>query len=219
MRSFYFLFLALILFSCNKKEKRVNENYFNKNHSKENENVIYEVLNQIINDEFKNDSLMFVNGNFRHYEKIYDISLKPIYLQSDKIDKNIPPPPGVAINVRYDSIFLKKDSAYYSYTAKILRGFIFNRNKIKRNLQYINDEQLYNLSKKPSNNYWMEFQKIYGDKCIERLSVPFFNKEQSFCVITISNICDPLNGFGNTAFYKKVKGKWILIRTENNWVN
>lgn len=210
-----YLFLILILaFSCKKNSEKMEVRP-----KDETLDLKYEVLNDLISDELKDDSLMAVNEKFiSNY--VYNISSKKIYLHSKSNNTDEPPPPpNLGINLDYDSIFLQKDSAYYTQQIKVLSDFKFNKNGIRKKLDYTSDEELYKIHQIKSGNFWTEFDKRYKNKCIRTFSVPFFNEDKTVCFVQNSTSCGPLSGGGNTAIYKKIKGKWMRIRTFDTWVS
>ena len=178
----------------------------------------YEVLNQLIIDGQKEDSLMLANDNFKQ-NYIYNISSKKIYLATKIKDNNEPPPAVLGINLEYDSLFLEKDSVYYKQEEKILSEFKFDKNRINKNLQYTNDEELYKIGKIKPQDFWTEFDKKYKDKCIRTYSVPFFNKDKTICIVQYSTSCGPLYGGGQTSQYKKINGRWKVIKSFDHWVS
>lgn len=213
MKKYIFLILIL-LFSCKKNSTKPEATI-----KDETIDLKYEVLNQLVADELKDDSLMGINKDFAN-NYVYNISTKKIYLENkNKNSDEPPPPPNFGISLEYNSIFLQKDSSYYLQQDKTLSNFRFNKNKIKKKLQYTNDEELYKISQIKSGDFWTEFDKLYKDKCIKTFSVPFFNKNKTFCIVQYSNSCGPLSGGGNTSIYKKLNGKWTRIKSFDNWVS
>jgi len=213
MKNYILLFLLMII-SC-KKSKPKTEAFL----KDETLDLKYEVLNQLINDEQNEDSLISVDKNFGH-AYVYNISCKNIYLETrvNNIDEPSPPS-GYGINLEYDAVFLQKDSAYYQKEEKKLSHFKFNKNKIKRNLQYTSDEELYKIGQIKPHNFWTEFDKRYKNRCIKTFSVPFFNKDKNVCIVEFSVSCGPLYGSGRTSMYKKFNGKWEVIKSFDHWVS
>lgn len=197
MKHIIFL-LLLLLFSCKKSENR-KEEIIPKDETLD---LKYEVLNQLIDRiEPSSDNYVFVT------------TLKRVYL--NKSDKFRPQ----GIIVKFDSIFLLKDSAYYKNQEKAVYNFRFAKKRINKNLEYTTDEELYQLNENKESDYWTEFDKKYGNKCIQRFSVPFFNKDKTMCVVQNSTSCGYLNGRGYTAIYKKVDGKWIEVKSFDHWIS
>ncbi|MBO6201121.1 MAG: hypothetical protein J6N74_05835 [Chryseobacterium sp.] len=210
----YVLLILLLLVSCKKNSPKPEATI-----KDETIGLKYEVLNQLISDELKDDSLMGINKDFTN-NYVYNISAKNIYLENkNKNSDEPPPPPNFGISLEYDSIFLQKDSAYYLQQDKALSNFTFNKNRIKKKLQYTNDEELYKIHQIKTGDFWNEFHKRYNDKCIRTFSVPFFNENKTFCIVQYSMSCGPLYGGGNTAIYKKTNRKWTRIKSFDNWVS
>lgn len=199
MKNYLFL-IFLLLISCKKNE--VMKTAMPKD---ELVDLRYEVLNQLI----KTDS---VTSDFNHF--IYNSTLNPVNV--DVEDSEIWP---LGINLKYDSIFLQKDSSYYKNQEKNVSNFKFDKIKIKSNLKYITGQELQNLQQIKGSDFWSEFDKRYGHKCIRRFSVPFFNKDKTMCIVQNSSSCGMLDGFGSTSIYKKVNGKWIVLKIFDEWVS
>jgi hypothetical protein len=199
MKYYAFLFFLLII-SCKKNE--ANLEVIPKDVTLD---LKYEVLNQLI----KSDSLM---PYFNHF--IYCSTLTPVNID---VDENEIRPLGV--DLKYDSIFLQKDSAYYKRQVKVALNFKFDKTKIKSNLKYITGQELQKLSENKVNDFWTEFNTKYKSKCICYYSVPFFNKDKTICVVQYSTSCGPLAGDGKTSLYEKINGKWTIIKSYDKWVS
>lgn len=207
MKHIIFLFL-LIVVSCKKSENR-KEKMIPKDGTLD---LKYEVLNQLISETESEEK--FTDSY------VYNISLMPISLEIPINTSELPPPPpGFGIRLNYDSIFISKDSAYYRNEMQIFKNFKFDKNKISKNLQFTTDEELFKLNQNRKSDFWTEFHKKYGIKCMQSFSVPFFNKDKTKCVVQHSFSCGYLNGRGYTAIYKKVDGKWIEVRTFDHWIS
>lgn len=204
MKHYLFLIL-LLLISCKKKE--VKKEIIPKD---ENLDLKYEVLNQLIDKFEAEDSEL----NY-----VYNISLETTDFDAVFYNRNEPypppPPPNFGIKPVYDGhIFLQVDSLYYQNQAEIFRNFKLNKNRIKRKLQYTNDEELEKMRRIKGGYFWDEFRKKNKNKCLRTLSVPFFNKDKTACVVLNSLLCDPLEGeIFHIAVYKKTQGIWKEIRS------
>ena len=90
-----------------------------------------------------------------------------------------------------------------------------------KEVDFINEEKLYKIREtyKSADDYWMQFRREFGNKCIRSYSIPYFNKEKNICIIITSMSCGPLEGGGNTAIFKKINGKWKVIQTLDQWVS
>jgi hypothetical protein len=200
MKHYIFLFL-LIIISCKKSNPKTN--ILPKD---ETLNLRYEVLNQLIDS----DSSSYKQNSF-----IYIASLRSVYLYENEKDE----PKPIGITLKYDSIFSQKDSAYYRSQEKMISNFRFDKRKINQKLQYATDEELHKLDEIKNSDFWTEFDKKYGDKCIRSFSVPFFNKDKTMCIVQNSISCGFLNANGYTAIYKKINGKWIAINSFDHWIS
>lgn len=200
MKHYIFLFL-LIIISCKKNDSKAN--VYPKD---ETLNLRYEVLNQLIDS----DSSSNKPNSF-----IYITTLRSVYLYENENDEPRP----IGITLKYDSIFSQKDSAYYRNQEKMIFNFRFDKRKIKQKLQYSTDEELHKLDEIKNSDFWTEFDKKYGHKCIRSFSVPFFNKDKTMCIVQNSISCGFLNANGYTAIYKKINGKWIAVNSFDHWVS
>lgn len=200
MKHYIFLFL-LIIISCKKSNPKTN--ILPKD---ETLNLRYEVLNQLIDSD---------NSSYKQNSFIYITTLKSVYLYENESDE----PKPIGITLKYDSVFLQKDSAYYRNQEKMISNFRFDKRKIKQKLQYATDEELHKLDEIKNSDFWTEFDKKYEDKCIRSFSVPFFNKDKTMCIVQNSISCGFLNANGYTAIYKKINGKWIAINSFDHWIS
>lgn len=196
----YVFFLLLVIISCKQNESKVKVVP-----KDETLDLKYEVLNQLI----KNDSLV---GDFDRF--IYNETLLPA-----TINENIDEPKLLGVNLKYDTVFLRKDSVYYIEQEKLDLNFKLNKNKIKSSLKYVTDEELYKLRENEKKDFWTEFDKKFNGKCIRTYSVPFFNKAKTICVVQNSISCGPLNATGNISIYKKTNGVWIQVASYNHWIS
>lgn len=207
MKHYLFLIL-LLLISCKKNEAR--KEIIQKDETLD---LKYEVLNQLITHQIREDS---INGVL--HDNIYNIAVKRIFFE-ELNENEEPPPPVLALNFSYDSIFAKKDSSYYKNQDRKLINFNLQKSRIKKKLDFITTDEILNLSAKYERNFWKQFRKKYGDKCIQTFSVPFFNKNKTVCIVENSMSCGPLYGGGSTSIYKKVNGKWVVLKTYDIWVS
>lgn len=207
MKHYLFLIL-LLLISCKKNEARKEITP-----KDETLDLKYEVLNQLITDQIREDS---INGTL--HDNIYNIAVKRVFFE-ELNENEEPPPPVLALNFSYDSIFAIKDSSYYKNQDRNLINFNLQKSKIKKKLAFITTDEILKLSAKYERDFWKQFQKEYGDKCIQTFSVPFFNKNKTVCLVQNSMSCGPLYGGGSTLIYKKVNGKWVVLKTYDIWVS
>lgn len=204
-----YLFLILLLLICCKK-KEVEKEIIPKDETLD---LKYEVLNQLITDQIREDS---INGILQ--DNIYNIAVKRIFFE--KLNENEePPPPVLALNFSYDYFFAIKDSFYYKNQDRYLVNFNLQKSRIKKKLDFVTTDEILNLSIKYKRDFWKQFRKKYGDKCIQTFSVPFFNKNKTVCLVQNSMSCGSLYGGGSTSIYKKVNGKWVVLKTYDIWVS
>jgi hypothetical protein len=207
MKHYLFLML-LLLISCKKNEAK--KEIIQKDETLD---LKYEVLNQLITDQIREDSI-----NDILHDNIYNIAVKRIFFE-ELNENEEPPPPVLALNFSYDSIFAIKDSSYYKKQDRNLINFNLQKSRIKNKLDFVTTDEILNLSIKYERNFWKQFRKKYGDKCIQTFSVPFFNKNKTLCIVQNSMSCGPLYGGGSTSIYKKVNGKWVVLKTFDQWVS
>lgn len=200
--------MLLLLISCKKNEAR--KEIIQKDETLD---LKYEVLNQLITEQIREDSI-----NDILHDNIYNIAVKRIFFE-ELNENEEPPPPVLALNFSYDSIFAIKDSSYYKNQDRNLINFNLQKSRIKNKLDFVTTDEILNLSIKYERDFWKQFRKKYGDKCIQTFSVPFFNKNKTVCIVQNSMSCGPLYGGGSTSIYKKVNGKWVVLRTFDQWVS
>lgn len=207
MKHYVFLFLLLII-SCKKNAPKIK--VLPKDETLD---LKYKVLNQLIDEQIKEDS---INGHL--HDNIYNIAVKGIFFEKLEENEEIPHP-SYALNFSYDSIFLEKDSLNYKKENINLENFKLDKNRIKRKLQFITTEDIIKISINKKRNFWKEFRNKYGDKCIQTFSVPFFNEDKTSCIVQSSMSCGPLYGGGSTSIYKKKSGKWVRVNSYDHWVS
>ena len=186
----------------------------------------YEVLNQLIAEDIVENT---ASGYTEEY--LYKIS-KPIDLKfREKLPEKkneiiILPPPSSngTIYLPENEFFTKDDLAYIKIQLKTNSNFILNPAKITSKVEFIDPEKFQKFQKSQENyvsakDYWKKFRAEFGDKCLRNYSIPYFNKEKNICIVINSISCGPLWGGGETSVYKKINGKWKVIKTFNHWVN
>ncbi|KQT18582.1 hypothetical protein ASG31_07660 [Chryseobacterium sp. Leaf404] len=165
----------------------------------------YEVLNQLI----KEDSIASHFNNF-----VYSKGTLPVTIIND-IDEERP----LGLDLKYDSLFKAEDSSFYKTQEKTDYRFKLDSSKIHSKIQYVTAEELYNMRSNGVEKFWTNFNKRFEGKCVKVYSVPFFTKDKTICVVQNSTSCGILAADGSTAIYKKVDGKWIIIRSYDHWVS
>ncbi|KFF20523.1 hypothetical protein [Chryseobacterium sp. JM1] len=200
MKGYIFLVLLLMI-SCKKSEINLNTSVID-----EELDLRYEVLNQLIDNE---------RMSTEEKNDIFIVPLKSVYLFEKREDESLP----LSVILKYDSVFLMRDSAYYKNQAKTTFNFKLDKTKIKRPLQYATEEGLDKLTENGKKDFWVAFRTKFGNKCFRKLSVPFFNKEKTMCIVENSISCGYLSGSGYTAIYKKINGKWVEIKIVEQWIS
>lgn len=200
MKHYVFLFF-LTLVSCKQESVKVmaisNDEILN---------LRYEVLNDLINSD----------GQDSDPETccVYKISPENAFFHTESEEPEWP----LGINLMYNTDFPVVDSAFFRIENKDLADFKLNKTRISKNLVFINQEEFDKMTK-PDADFWTVFREKYPDKCIRNLSVPFFNKDRSICIVQVSTSCGGLDGSGDTGVYQKINGRWIKIKTFNSWIS
>jgi hypothetical protein len=68
-------------------------------------------------------------------------------------------------------------------------------------------------------DYWEEFRANFGKYGNHHYSKPIFNKNKDILVIEHSGQADWLVGSGEILLFRKVNGKWRLLKEEKLWVS
>lgn len=76
--------------------------------------------------------------------------------------------------------------------------------------------ELFNPDKTPQE-YYRNLLKKYGPICFIKL--PLFSIDKQTAVVDISMGCGALCGKGGRYLYRKVNGKWILVKTLDEWIS
>lgn len=204
---FVFVLSTFVLFSC----KKVDENL----------DLKYEVLNQLISEDLILDKSIIDSTKYVYQITIpQDLTFKEKF-SNIKNEEEILEPPFGRISVVPDSIFTSRDADYISAQTEINYNFTLNKNKIHHKVEFINTEQLLKIQKNYSSadDFWDQFRKEFGEKCIRSYSLPYFNQKKNICIITISMGCGSLYGGGGTYILKKINGKWKHFKTIDSYVN
>jgi len=147
MKHYLFLIL-LLLISCKKNEAR--KEIIQKDETLD---LKYEVLNQLITEQIREDSI-----NDILHDNIYNIAVKRIFFE-ELNENEVPPPPFLALNFSYDSIFAMKDTSYYKNQDRNLINFHLQKSRIKNKLDFVTTDEILNLSIKYERNFWKQFEK------------------------------------------------------------
>lgn len=200
--SCHILLFLTVFISCKKGEREMKLNTIPKD---ETLSLKYEVLNQLI----KNDSINYELNNL-----VYNKDLLAATINNEIGDER-----PLGIDLKYDSIFMEKDSTFYKLQEKINFNFKLDQKMIKTDLTYVTSKELSAMIMVDRRDFWNRFNKKFKNKCLRVYSVPFFNKEKTLCVVQNSTSCGILAADGFTAIYKKIKGKWTVIRSYDHWIS
>ncbi len=89
--------------------------------------------------------------------------------------------------------------------------------KMFSNIRIISNDTINNIFKDRSK-WWTYFYKNYG-RSFKTFSVPFFFRNDTYCLFYSDNSCGGLCGEGRLILYQKVNNKWIEIKSYCNWVS
>jgi hypothetical protein len=101
-----------------------------------------------------------------------------------------------------------------------------NTKDFKLNPNFISDRKLIsadtlaNLLKRKQYDgfdFWETYKKIFGEGGFCIIAMPLFSKDRSTVIIKIGYYCGRLSAEGGTYIYKKKNGKWVLIKTLDEW--
>ena len=208
----FLLLISLFFFSCEKKDETLD--------------LKYEVLNQLIAEDIAgNKASAYTEKYLYKISKPVDLKFREIVPEEE--NKIVEPPPPSSHGTIYlpdNGIFTKDDLAYIKIQLNTNSDFIFKPTKITSKVEFIDTEKFQKFQKSQENyisakDYWKKFRAEFGDICLRNYSIPYFNKEKNICIVINSISCGPLWGGGETSVYKKINGKWKVIKTFNHWVN
>jgi hypothetical protein len=199
MRTFFFLIILMIAFSCqnNKKENIAIEK------NNEIEKIVECVILQDSLNVFKNDSTAIPLSKELKKLKVFsgDLNAKPV-----------PPKPvsGIYLNdlfyYKLDiTFFPKKDSLQILAQNDVLKTYIINSPIAKRILMTTFEEQ----KKKSKKNLDANF--LY-------LTIPIFSADNNKAYLEINEKCFGNCGWGKAIYLEKQNGKWKIIYKRELWV-
>jgi hypothetical protein len=169
------------------------------------ENTKYEILNEIFSDMDYNFENICINKTLLHHDE-------------EQLDE---------FNI------LDKPSVYSQYYLQYLFGTFSNFrdwevNKIKpQKIKFIDDNGKFQYStilKECS----VEFKEEKNDKFIKliytnppnmSISLPILSANANTAIIQITNNCGMLCGSSNSYLFKKIKGKWTLVKQNMSWIS
>ncbi|MDN3606017.1 hypothetical protein [Kaistella yonginensis] len=173
-------------------------------------------MNQLIKDDSQKKSDL----NYL-YKSSSATNFQIVNLDKEKIDDNA---------LIFNSLELKSDTLFSAQDIEYLisqtipynsQEFDLDPEKIHTKTAVIKNEDLNEIKENYPNakEYWRRFNLKFGEKCIRNYSEPIFNLKKNICIIRISESCGPLWGGGSTGIFKKLKGRWVEIKSQNHWVN
>ncbi|BDD06666.1 hypothetical protein [Aureibacter tunicatorum] len=116
-----------------------------------------------------------------------------------------------------DTVLNDKDKRY-------MRGQISNELLLWDNERLVNTwcltpRDFAQINRSDTVDYWEEFRANFGNYGHHHYSRPIFNHSKTLCVIEYSWQADWLAGSGGIQLYKKVNGKWQLLKEMNLWIS
>lgn len=178
----------------------------------DNEERIYDFLNNVILFNHKEGIIISMNG-----------STRPLLTKNDSIDFD--PYHCLFIEEKYRTenfwkLLLKNDEYNYLVDqSKKLRSFKWNKEKLPQDVDLYSTRQIKSYSRRISR-WFNEDSKVdriksaNEIKIINTYSAPIFNKNGDVAVIFIAQYSGPLSGFWYIELYSKKDGKWKKIGTD-----
>lgn len=120
--------------------------------------------------------------------------------------------------IKMDTIFTKADTDFIFRQAEYVQYFNLNQTLLpNKNIIKIDTTKAYNNDREIRGVYYEELYKKHGPLCT--IKMPLFSVDRKTVYISTGLTCGTLCGAGATYIYRKVNGKWILIKTLNEWVS
>lgn len=121
------------------------------------------------------------------------------------------------INAQSDTVLTSQDKRFMRLQFDD-QPFLWNQDKLI-NVWCLTPKDLYKLDKNDTTDYWENFREHFGNYGKHNYSKPIFNKAKNIAVIEHSGQGDWLWGSGEILLFRKVKGKWKLIKEHNLWIS
>ncbi len=138
--------------------------------------------------------------------------------------------------IKLDCFSLKHSSDLKSFISSANDRLLSREDKISMRQQLSNEVYLWDNKKlintwcltpkdfakmnhSDTTDYWEEFRKHFGKYGYHHYSKPIFNKDKNVCIIEHSGQGGWLFGSGEILLFKKVKGKWKLLKEDNLWIS
>ena len=181
------LLLFLFFISCFNNE---SQKTFSKSNNKINEDEIYEVINFVLNEMKKSDSL----ENYQSKYVVDELSIPNFIIEDnhkEKLNKHF---------TKSDLIFIQKQLN----NKAVLR---LSQNKIVRKT-IISKDTLKSLENRKSldwkNNYYINYKKKFGNYSYDEFSLPVFSNDKKTVLIEINSFL----GGGCAVILKKKNKNW-----------
>lgn len=75
------------------------------------------------------------------------------------------------------------------------------------------------INRSDTSDYWDEFRANFGNYGHHHYSKPIFSENKGVCIIEYRGQGGWLMGSGDILLFKRVKGKWILLKEDNLWIS
>jgi len=204
--------LNAVNFSCNLTQKQDSTKDEKSNSIQdENQNLSYELINQVIDDHIIQDKAYFL---------LYQMRFMPFsphensddYLELSKYDSILSDEDIKHIYRQIDDLILSKDF-------DLQQDRIKNQNiTILPILQY-NQFRDKILAENKKLAYWEELEKEFHIYEYYSISYPVFSIDQQTAIISFGHHCGSLCGNGSIEIYQRKNGKWVSIKYITNWVS
>lgn len=200
--SIILVFIILTILSCN-YENRVHQNKENTQNLKPKQLVDDKTIYEFLNYNFIHKDSAFLDCDY-----IIDHEWLPYFFTHED---------SLAL-IKMDTIFTKGDIGFIFKQANYVRYFKLKQSKLpSKNVIKIDTIKFFNNNNEIRSAYLDELHKKYGALCT--IKMPLFSIDRKTVYISTGLTCGTLCGAGGTYIYRKVNGKWILIKTLNEWVS
>ena len=196
MKNTLFILITLLTFSC-KQNSKIETVDVKKQLVSDKE--IYSFINEIIGDK-KND-------DFSYCDKIVDKN--PMLMKTSKDFIN-----GI------DTIFSKQDKKFIIEQTKYELDFTLNQKSLKSKIVISGDtlkKFAEGKNKDGRSPFWDKYHNKYGNNGFNSITLPLFSIDKLTVIVTADKHCGRLCGAGGTYIYRRLNGKWKLIKTITKW--
>ena len=176
--------------------------------SDENDSIIYDVINQVLDDSIMNEYSC---------DKVAQDQFPTI---SNEFPDLLKPNDPFAKFERMDSIFTKNDIEYMRLQLKEFKNFSLRPDLIQGKLVIPFDTlRAFHERGKNVNGFWELYRESFGRSGFCSVSMPLFSKDKKTVIVKIAMLCGNLCGTGQTNIYKLKNGKWLIIKTIDEWIS